>query len=266
VWTSPGGSNSAIRFWPEFAAEFRALKPDGLLVAEASARDPWYCRNGFDAAYDWTDALGVWAWDGPFDGDSPISQAITAALEAVDPDTLVFRFLNNNDTGARFITRHGVDRYRVALAMLLTMPGLPCLYLGDEVGAEFEPYAPDGTTAWSDRHQLRPHVRKLVRLRRELPGFASGAWTPLPLEPTESLFAYLRHRGDGSDLVLVLLNFSDLAAETTIDPALAKALTGERHSLIDLYNETTLDVPATGDLSVVMPAWGIRILVPEIAP
>jgi glycosidase len=250
-------------FWPEFAAKFRALKPDGLLIAEASARDPWYSRNGFDAAYDWSDALGFWAWDGVFDGDAPISQAIAAALEVDDPGIRVFHFLNNNDTGARFITRYGVDCYRVALAMLLTLPGLPCLYLGDEVGAEFEPYAADGDINWSDRHHLSPHVQKLVRLRQELSGLASRAWTPLSLEPQESLFGYLRHRDDGSDPVMVLLNFSDKAAVATIDPTLANGLTADRHSLIDVYNETTVDVPSTGDLLVVMPAWGIRVIVPE---
>ena len=51
-----------------------------VLIAEASARDPFYAEQGFDAAYDWTDRLGHWAWAGVFGGDAPIGQAMTAAL------------------------------------------------------------------------------------------------------------------------------------------------------------------------------------------
>jgi hypothetical protein len=33
------------------------------------------------------------------------------------PDSLAFHFLNNNDTGPRFVSSYGLDFYRVAAAM-----------------------------------------------------------------------------------------------------------------------------------------------------
>src|SRR5207237_899753 len=98
--------------------------------AEASARDSYYGRHGFDAAYDWTDKLGQWAWQEAFAPGANTASALRAAITASASDTLVFRFLDNNDTGERFITRHGVGRTRVAAAMLLTLPGIPGIYTG----------------------------------------------------------------------------------------------------------------------------------------
>lgn len=210
-------------FWPEFSAEFHRVKPDGLLIAEASARDAYYVTHGFDAAYDWTDDLGVWAWTEIFGGEESIPAGIRRALTSRagddNPRSLVFRFLNNNDTGPRFITTHGVDRYHVASAMLLTLPGLPCLYTGDEVGAKFEPYANPGPIDWTDRHGLRDNFRDLVRLRRQLPALAGPNCTMLVVEPVDQVLAYERTGKDGESPALVLLNFGRDAVTATLQAA-----------------------------------------------
>ena len=85
----------------------------------------------------------------------------------------MFRFLNNNDTGERFVTRYGVARTRLAATMLLTLPGLPLLYTGDEVGAEFEPYDEGPVLTWTDAHGLDEHYARLMALRREHPALRS---------------------------------------------------------------------------------------------
>ncbi|NIR02698.1 MAG: alpha-amylase, partial [Gemmatimonadales bacterium] len=102
------------------------IKPDLLLLAEASAREPWYFTNGFDAAYDWTYEPGRWSLENVFDEPNQtvprLREALTNSGRGFDQDALVFRFLNNNDTGQRFITRHGRAMEMVAAAMLLTLP------------------------------------------------------------------------------------------------------------------------------------------------
>ncbi len=253
-------------YWQEFSAAFRRVKPDGLLIAEASARDPFYAGNGYDAAYDWTDELGIWAWADVFAGDAPIPQALRRALTNSDgngyhPDSLIFRFLNNNDTGPRFITTHGVDCYRVASAMLLTLPGLPCFYTGDEVGAGFEPYAAAGAIDWTDRHHLRAHFRKLIHLRRQFPGLRSREWTPLAVEPASQVFGYLRFATGGAWPVIVLLNFGPDAVEASIDPREAGTAFHGASALADVYSATSVMVEGGARLTIRMPAWGIRVLV-----
>jgi glycosidase len=110
------------------------------LLAEASALDPYYLEAEFDAAYDWTQELGRWAWTDAFAAGAAPAAALADSLRRSANHPRVFRFLNNNDTRERFVIRHGVDRFKAATAFLLTLPGIPCLYMGDEAGAEFQPY------------------------------------------------------------------------------------------------------------------------------
>ncbi|MFL5761142.1 MAG: alpha-amylase family glycosyl hydrolase [Thermomicrobiales bacterium] len=252
-------------FWSACNRELLRIKPDALLIAEASARDAYYVENGFHAAYDWTDKLGHWAWDGTLDDEAQIAKAMTAALtnngRGYRPDSLILRFLNNNDTGPRFITTHGADFYRVASAMLLTLPGLPCVYSGDEVGAEFLPYDEQVAIDWTDRHGLRDHFKRLIALRAAHPSLHSRQWTPLNIEPGRAVFGYVRHCTAGElPPVLVLLNFSsdDVAAKVQL-PAEFAGLS-KWNVLTDLYLDEPLPVAAGDRLTIPLPAWAVQIL------
>ncbi len=85
----------APHFWTELQHHLARVKPGIFLLAEASARDPFYVRNGFGAAYDWTGELGKWAWEKVFDDPSRIGRALDAALSLhATPMHRVARFLN----------------------------------------------------------------------------------------------------------------------------------------------------------------------------
>jgi len=247
----------------DLLADINRIKPDSLLIAEASARDPFWFELGFDAAYDWTEELGRWAWGEALGGVAPIGEAMVEALTnsgtGYHPEALVMRFLNNNDTGARFVTTYGPGFYKSALAMLLTLPGLPCLFTGDEVGAEFEPYATAGPIAWDDPNHLRPYVKELIALRRGTPALHSRRWLPLAVEPAAPCFGYLRLADDPAAApVVVLLNVSatDVEAIVTL-PAEAGLFGG---TMTDLLTDETLAPPADGAFSATLPGWGVRVV------
>jgi glycosidase len=252
-----GPRQRAPEFWPRWRVDLKRIKPDLLLLAEASARDPYYFESGFDAAYDWTDALGDWAWDEAFDDRAHTATRLRTAIEAslvrgpqAPPDALVFRFLNNNDTGARFVTRYGIARARLAAAMLLTLPGLPEIYTGEEVGAAFQPYDEGPPLAWSDPYGLRGWYHRLIALRAEHPALQSHQVRFLDLGPRDRLLAYLRPGAAGEGDVLVLLNWSD----APLDVRLPAALSGG-HGINLLTGEA---VPRTGRLT--LPALELLLL------
>jgi glycosidase len=198
-------------FWDELRAALDRVRPGVFLLAEASARDPFYVRHGFDAAYDWTAEPGRWAWEEAFADLSRIGPALDAALFAGGtPPERVARFLDNNDTGARFVTRHGVAATRVAAVLLHAVPGIAMLYTGDEVGAEFEPYREGPPVSWVDRAGLVPLHRRLAALREELPALRQGALRRVGLVGPASTFAFLRDAG-ARGRALVVVNFGEAA-------------------------------------------------------
>ena len=254
-------------FWPEWRRELKRIKPDLLLLAEASARDPYYFTEGFDAAYDWTDELGHWAMERVFEDPGQIVPRLHAALtnegRGFHEDALVFRFTNNNDTGPRFITRHGLGRERVAAAMLLTLPGLPCLYTGQEVGAEFEPYRTSGPICWEDRHGLSSYYRRLIALRRGTPSLHSRRWEILAVESEAQVYAYARYNRAGGEPALVVLNFSEEQAEVAIGLTEGLGSLALRRELSDALNEERVAVRHAGErqVRVAVPGCAARILI-----
>jgi cyclomaltodextrinase / maltogenic alpha-amylase / neopullulanase len=253
-------------YWPRWRRELKRIKPDLLLLAEASARDPYYFDNGFDVAYDWTAALGKWAWELVWDSKTLLTYNLNAALtnnkDGFHPDALIFRFLNNNDTGTRFITTHGLEMTRVAAALLLTLPGVPCVYTGDEIGAWYRPYYDEMPMAWDENKYpvLRDYYKKLIALRKQRPSLHSRQWQPLDAAPSKQVYSYLRYVDQAQQPLIVVLNFSDQELEAEIQLPEAFGALGQQRSLRDLLADEAVAIPATSPLTIPMPAWSARIL------
>jgi cyclomaltodextrinase len=226
----------APEFWPELRRELKRIDPDVVLLAEASARDPYYAARGFDAVYDWSTQLGEWAWQGVFGAPDALPdlarlrQALANSEAVGDGDRAgargikVLHFLNNNDTGARFLTQHGLEQTRDAAALMLTLTGLPLIYAGDEVGAAYEPYGGGPPISWFDRYGLEPFYAQLIKLRESTPALRTGRLQLLGTDYDESVLAFLRQPDPPDRPVLVAINFSAGPVEVRVpgNPALPR--------------------------------------------
>lgn len=71
---------------------------------------------------------------------------------------------------------HGIRLVRLAYAMLFTLPGLPCIYYGDEVG--MQGYRDPFNRAYYDwdstENRIKPLLRQLAKLRKECDAFWEG--------------------------------------------------------------------------------------------
>ena len=202
-------------FWAQWRAELQRIRPDLLLLAEGSAREDVWSEAGFSAAYDWTSEPGQWAWEGAFSRKKPDAPGLRSAL-AVPTGSRPFRFLEDNDTGERFITRYGLGATKAAAAMLLSLPGIPCIYTGQEIGAAYEPYKRTEPLDWSnDPDQLEPYYRSLIEQRLANPSLATGSLTLLQASPSADVLAFLLAGAQAS--LLVAVNFSATDLEAVID-------------------------------------------------
>jgi glycosidase len=255
-------------FWPEWRRALKRIKPDLLLLAEATAREPYYFDNGFDAAYDWTSQPGGWAWKVVWDAykyrllSYNLTDALTNRPEGFHPDALIFRFLNNNDTGERFITRHGGGVTRVATALLLTLPGIPCIYTGDEYGLEFEPYQQLDPLTFEEKFPgLWDYHKKLIDLRKSLPSLHSRHFSIItPDAVPQTVFSYIRYGEPTESPVIVLLNFSEEPAEFEFDIQEKFAALSGHDTLYDLLAEEEVAVSAGGRMRISVPAQTARVL------
>ncbi len=263
-------------FWPRWRRELKRIKPDLLLLAEASAREAYYFENGYDVAYDWTASVGKWAWEIAWDSSTLLVYNLNGALTnnsaGFASDARIFHFLNNNDTGTRFITDHGEEMTRVATAMLLTVPGVPCIYTGDEIGAWFRPYFDENPLVWDAEKYpgLFDFHKKLVALRKERSALHSLAWEPLLAEANNPLYGYVRYvePGDGpangvtpEQATLVLLNFGDEARDVEIELPERWTSSFAADTLWDALNDEVVETSTSGaTLKLPLPAWGARIL------
>ena len=256
-------------FWPAWRRELKRIKPDLLLLAEASARDPYNFEHGFDAAYDWTEDLGRWAWGG-FWGEQAekvearhlverLKNALLNEPDGYHPDALIFRFLNNNDTGTRFISTHGESMTRVATAMLLTLLGIPCIYTGDEAGQWFRPYFDVTPISFRERYRgLRDYHKKLIALRKEIPSLHSRLWHILDAQPKAQVLGYVRYLEDHAEPVLVLLNFSEEEASVNVNLPDELRTLGQPGRLADQLNDE--EISFDGKNTIRMNPMSARIL------
>jgi hypothetical protein len=148
--------------------------------------------------------------------------------------------------------------------MLMTLPGVPELFTGDEIGAWYEPYSTLTPLDWRDHPRLRDYYRKLISIRESTPSLRSRDFEPVALEPFEAAYGYVRPASPGDGAVLVLLNFGN---RTTFSLPNRSALggLGGSSALRDLLGGETLHVADGGPLKIPMQPKSARILV-EAAP
>ncbi|MFT8889438.1 MAG: glycoside hydrolase family 13 protein [Ethanoligenens sp.] len=130
--------------------------------------------------------------------------------------------------------KRGLILLRLAYAILFFLPGVPCVYYGDEVGMEGydDPFC-RRTYPWGNEDtSLLVTVRALAKLRRACPVLADGAYNTLAAK--DGLFVF--RRGVGEDQLICAVNRSDTAAAFTPpqDGSAFKLLAGNEDSFWDI--------------------------------
>lgn len=254
VETGPGAGQSDTaethQFWKEFAAKVRAAKPDALLIGEAWSETPIIATyygstrdvpGGDELPLNFNFKLAERILEGVKAGEARgIVEKLREVQATYPPGATDVPFLTNHDQW-RVATALAGDagKLRSAAAILLTLPGTPFLYYGEEVGLDsgdqkdgdpakrtpmpwdatggggfttgkpWYPFAPGRERAnvaaqTADAGSLLSHYRKLIHARHASPALTHGSLEIL----TERgpVLAFVRRAGE--DRVLVVLNLS----------------------------------------------------------
>ncbi len=223
----------------ELSATVRMTRPDAVLVAE----------NTVD-----TQTLATYFADGPMNFNFPLASAIVDGVNRGNSDRISTTlratnilypagvidapFLTNHDqTRIATVLGNNPGKLRNAAAILLTLPGAPFIYYGEEVGMQNGPTSADESkrtpmpwnssggfttgTPWfsyapgvatnnvaaqtNDPQSLLSYYRNWIAARKRSAGLLKGDITPL--ETSSQILAFIRD--SGSERVLVVHNVGD---------------------------------------------------------
>jgi neopullulanase len=248
-------------FWQEFRRRVKEANPRAYLVGEFwTPAERWLQGDQFDAVMNYvlgSACLGFFIEGGP----EPMTIAGTGYSHAHALDAPAFgraiqdllgryapavtrRQLNlagSHDT-ARLLTmaRNDESAVRLMLQFLMTFPGAPCIYYGDEIGMAGG-RDPDcrGAFPWEQsrwRHDLRAFVKRCIALRRAHPALRTG--TLVPLVADAGVYAFLRKQGDEE----MVLAFNVSRGSRTLAAPMAEAASHEGSVWRDVWGAQTARV------------------------
>ena len=226
-------------FWQEFRQRVRAINPEAYIVAEIwHESHRWLQGDQFDAImnYDVTRPIMAFCIGKHLDLRVLHQQSnyhgIHGSIDAhefanrIDHNLGLYKgditysqlnLLDSHDT-PRFLSCASGDKdsLRLAWLFMLTYPGAPCLYYGDEIGidGEHDPYCrksfPWDESKWDT--DLRTYVKELIALRKQIPAFRRGDYGRL--WSANGIYAFSRSL-DGKKLVIAL-NVSDASQQAAV--------------------------------------------------
>ncbi len=241
-------------WWKSFDDFVDSVNPQALTVGEiwdtTDAVAPYVRDDEVDLAFEFDLAQGILTSVQRREPQAT-SQEVAENLAAFPPGQFA-TFLTNHDQG-RVATQLFKDPAgnKLAATVLLTMPGVPFIYYGEEIGMtggkpdekirtpmQWTDDATGGFTTgepWeavnadvkkvnvaaqeADPTSLLSHYRQLIHLRNEHAALRTGAFVPVDSSCPKT-FAYMRHlpasgeeKQDG-ETVLIVLNFASKGDQT----------------------------------------------------
>ncbi len=228
-------------FWEAFHDYYTGINPQALAVGEAwtsTQEVVKYIGDEVNIAFEFDNAAAI-IESARTETNIPISDSHALVLNSYPPHQYATFLSNHDQTRAMTVFRGEVGKAKSAASLLLTGPGVPFLYYGEEVGQRgskpdenlrapmqwsAETYA-GFTTAdlpWrfpergfedanvavqdADPDSLLNHYRTLIQARNRLPALQSGGMLQLPVAD-RGVYAFLRYLDD--QVLLVVVNLTD---------------------------------------------------------
>lgn len=236
-----------IWFWQEFCADMKAHKPDLFLFGEYGFSKPWDQRSIDYANHTGMSILDFGLCDGirfAFSGQEPGGfhqvERILSYDHVYERANELVTFIDNHDMPRFLSVVPDGRKLELAVALLMTLRGVPCLFYGTEqylnnsTDGGQDPYNRPMMEQWDTDGPLFAMVRRLTELRRQNKALSFGSHQQRYV--SEQVYAYSRHYRDFH--VLVVLNQGE-ACTINIphsglqDGDVSCELSGERQQVVD---------------------------------
>lgn len=248
-------------FWEEARAALDSIRPV-MMLAEGSF--PEQHLRAFDVTYSWNIYFSL----APVMKGEKTVRALDRELnleEVTFPKgSLRMRFSSNHDENAwdaADVDKFGVEGAKLAAVTVNTLPGMPLLYNGQEIGSTkrlglFEKQPIE----WRGGDDFRALYTKLSELRKYHPAFSAGEMIRIPTTSDKRVYAFARVAG--TDRFLVFLNFDAEPFSGTVTLSSPRLEIAKQITLTDVFSGAgvTIAVPTAQTIPLEIPSMGYRIL------
>jgi alpha-amylase len=221
--------DKSIKWWQEFRHAMEKIKPDFFMVGEVWNADSIvapYLKESLNSAFNFDLASTIIQVVQNEQNDNLVlkHQRIMALYKRMQPKYVDATFLRNHDqTRVASILKGNQDKIKLAASILLTLPGAPYIYYGEELGMQGEkpdeymrePFLWDVKkndacrTTWmkpiyntgektvplamqmEDPYSIFTHYKKLIALRNKNTILQTGTLAPLVFKK-QGLVGYMR--------------------------------------------------------------------------
>ncbi len=226
-------------FWQEFRRRVRAINPEAYIVGEIwHEAQRWLQGDQFDATMNYLiTAAALSFFGGPHLDMGVVNHAggLQGRVYPMDAYTFanevdrVFHLYQPEFTYSQLnlLDSHDMPRFlscvggkkvslKQALLFILTYPGAPCIYYGDEIGVDGR-HDPECRKSfpWNEERwdaDLLAYTKACIKLRKDHPSLRGGSFQRLHAEGQVYVFARTFER----EQVLVAINAGDAAAQVEV--------------------------------------------------
>lgn len=253
------------QFWREFRQTVKAIKPDAYLLGEIWHDSlMWLQGDQFDAVmnYPFTNSVLDYTVHGKLDGlafANEIGKLLAAYSQPVTE--AAFNLLGSHDTPRLLTLCDGDERkMKLAVTLLLTYPGVPCIYYGDEVGLDggYDPGCRK-CMEWDEtkqNHELLEFFTRTIALRKQHPALRSTELKIVYAKAGDPCLAIERLDSHTGERMLLVLNAGD-------EPCTLELPFGDRNIWRNLFTSNTVEAQQN-KLTLDLEAYGFSLLQMEI--
>lgn len=238
-------------FWRAFRKEVKAIKPDVYILGEIwHDSTPWLQGDQFDAVmnYPYTSAAIQFFAKNALNPSEFVDQTTEAMLMYQENVAeAAFNLLGSHDT-PRILTecKDNKDKVKQLFAFLLSAPGTPCIYYGDEIGLTgiMDPGCRK-CMEWDEEkrdQEIYLFVKKLISLRKTHSSFGNKGKLVFENDYLDKKIIFYK-KTDGEDVLFFLFNSDDVAQSISLHHK------SKNRRLKDLMTETEIDSDSSITLS-----------------
>ncbi len=244
-------------FWGEFRHIVKSINPDAYLVGEIWTVDPrWVGPTHFDGVlnYPLRDAIIRFIHSNTLTSTQFIGKCTDLfSIYPAENVPAMYLTLGSHDTERVLTKMEGsIAKVKLALSLIFSLPGVPGIYYGDEIGLPGGK-DPDCRRAfpWDEdqwNQDLRNWVKLLISARKQYPEMRGGSFSPLYVDDENKCFAFSRSLT--TEKMIVVINASTVLQTLKIPlemndypVEINNVLGSDRYAVVD------------GTITISMPLW-----------